>query len=238
LLFGNGNVDGPGYCTIGGLAGSGSLLLADTILFTGGTGYSNGIPVALTVGYNNSSTTYSGAMFGAGSLIKMGSGTLTLTGANSYAGNTTILGGSLELGQSIATLATNSTVSIAAGATLNLSVGGAINRVASLVTNGVPVADGVYGSANSGGFIVGPGSLVVGAAVPPPSPVHLTNSYSTGSLSLSWPAGQGWKLQMQTNGLSVGLSNNWVTITDGSGSSTNITVDASKPTSFFRLVYP
>ena len=72
----------------------------------------------------------------------------------------------------------------------------------------------------------------------PTGPVQLTNSVTGSTLNLSWPSGQGWRLQMQTNILSVGLGTNWVYITDGSGSSTNINVDASKPTVFFRLIYP
>ena len=43
---------------------------------------------------------------------------------------------------------------------------------------------------------------------------------------------------MQTNSLSTGLSSNWVYITDGSVSSTNITVDVTKPTVFYRLTHP
>ena len=57
-------------------------------------------------------------------------------------------------------------------------------------------------------------------------------------LEPGWPAGQGWRLQMQTNSLSIGLSTNWIYITDGSISSTNITVDPTKPTVFYRLRYP
>jgi autotransporter-associated beta strand protein len=118
LLFGNGTVDGPGYLTLGGLAGGGSVLLADTILFSGGAGYSTGAPVALTVGNNNSTTTYSGVMSGAGSLIKVGSGTMTLSGANTYTGNTTLNGGSLIL--SGGWLA-SSNISVATGKTLDVS---------------------------------------------------------------------------------------------------------------------
>lgn len=43
---------------------------------------------------------------------------------------------------------------------------------------------------------------------------------------------------MQTNGLTTGLGANWVYVTDGSISSTNITITPAKPTVFHRLVYP
>ncbi|MBI5132273.1 MAG: autotransporter domain-containing protein [Rhodopseudomonas palustris] len=60
---------------------------------------------ALTVGGNNLSTTVSGVIADGGasggtgaSLVKTGTGTLTLTGANSYTGGTTISAGSLQIG--------------------------------------------------------------------------------------------------------------------------------------------
>jgi hypothetical protein len=65
---------------------------------------------------------------------------------------------------------------------------------------------------------------------------HLTNSVTGSSLSLSW--GPGWKLQMQTNNLSAGLRANWVYVTDGTATSTNITINPNQPTAFYRLVYP
>ena len=53
----------------------------------------------LTVGSNNSSTEVSGLIEGSGgSLVKVGTGTLTLSGTNTYTGGTTISGGTLQLG--------------------------------------------------------------------------------------------------------------------------------------------
>ncbi|ARU16209.1 hypothetical protein A9D14_08360 [Croceicoccus marinus] len=65
--------------TIGSLSGSGEVIL----------------DAALTTGGNDASTTYAGAISGVGSLIKAGSGNLTLTGTNSYTGGTTVAGGTL-----------------------------------------------------------------------------------------------------------------------------------------------
>jgi hypothetical protein len=57
-------------------------------------------------------------------------------------------------------------------------------------------------------------------------------------LSLSWPAGQGWRLEYQTNALNKGLSTNWLPAAGSSINSTNITIDTTKPTVFYRLIYP
>jgi hypothetical protein len=72
----------------------------------------------------------------------------------------------------------------------------------------------------------------------PSLPATLTNSVSGGVLSLSWPAGQGWRLEQQTNALTVGLGTNWVEAAGSSVSSTNITINTTLPTVFYRLVYP
>jgi hypothetical protein len=81
-------------------------------------------------------------------------------------------------------------------------------------------------------YIAGP-NLLRGAIVPN-GPAYLTNSISGHTLSLSWPAGQGWRLEMETNVASP----NWVYLTNGSINSTNITVDPTRPSVFYRLTYP
>lgn len=228
---------GLGSVTLGALSGS-----ADVVLTGEDEGHatSGNDPIALTVGGNNASTTYAGGMSGAGSLTKAGTGTFTLTGANTYNGNTTINAGTLQLNQSVPVLNTNSTVSIASGAVLNLNNGAVTNIVNALMTNGVAVANGLYhAGVDLAPFLAGTGYIQV-ASVGPSSPEPITATYdgSTHILSLSWPAGEGWRLQMQTNSLSTGLSTNWDYITDGSVSSTNITIDPTKPTVFYRLRYP
>ena len=179
------------------------------------------------------SITLNGSVGGTGSLTKAGQDTLILGATNSYTGNTTVNAGTLEV--VVASIATNSTVSVAAGAVLQLDFA-ETNVVSGFKTNGVSLPVGVYNSGNVTN-ITGSGSLQV-VASGPSGPATIAKSYSGGVLSLSWPAGQGWRLQAQTNALSVGLKTNWVYVTDGSVSSTNITVDATKPTVFYRLTYP
>ncbi|NBP46334.1 MAG: hypothetical protein EBU72_14190, partial [Betaproteobacteria bacterium] len=70
----------------GGLTGTGNIV-------TGGAS-SN-----LTINQAGNST-YSGVISGAGSVTKLGAGTLTLSGANTYTGGTTVSAGTLALGAS------------------------------------------------------------------------------------------------------------------------------------------
>jgi autotransporter-associated beta strand protein len=156
--------------TIGSLAGAGSVTFGNGDLTTGG---------------NNASTTFSGVISGGGSIIKNGTGTLTLSGSNSNAGTTTINGGTLS-GNSIANFGSDSafgrgSFKINNGATLQytgatastdrtvvLNAGGGVidvtNAAATLTTN-----NGISGA---GGLTkTGSGTLTLSS----------TNSYSGGT---------------------------------------------------------
>jgi len=167
-----------------------------------------------------------------GGLIKIGSGTITMGGTNTYAGNTTVSNGTLAI--AVACIATNSTVTVASGAVLRLNFI-TTNRVGALFLNGVKQSPGVYKNANAPTYITGNGSLLV--PTPGPSgPAQLTGSLSGNLISLSWPAGQGWRLEYQTNALA---STNWTT---WPGSTTTnaawIPIDRVATSVFYRLVYP
>ena len=144
LIFATG-VTAP---TFGALAGSGNIALADGA----------GAAVALTVGGNNAGTTYSGVLSGSGSLTKNGGGTLTLSGANAYLGDTTVNSGVLAIARP--TLATNSTVIVAGSARLQLNFTGT-NTVAGLILNGVHQPPGIYDSTAGAPCLTGPGALQV-----------------------------------------------------------------------------
>ena len=171
-----------------------------------------------------------------GGLTKLGAGTLTLSGANTYNGTTTVSAGTLEVVQAV--LATNAAVSIASGSVLQLDFA-TTNQVNALVLNGVSQAPGVYNSSTTPTYITGTGSLLVQAG--PSGPAKLISSLSGNSLSLTWPAGQGWRLVGQTNSLSTGLNPSsaaWGAVPGVSDGSASISIDSTKPTVFYRLVYP
>ena len=72
------------------------------------------------------------------------------------------------------------------------------------------------------------------------TPTNLLTSVSGNTLTLSWPADHiGWRLQVQTNGLAIGLNTNW---SDVAGASATNSVDqAINPANgsvFYRMIYP
>ena len=83
------------------------------------------------------------------------------------------------------------------------------------------------------------GSIQVVNAVNTAPPV-MTNSYNAGTLTLSWPSDHlGWRLQVQTNALTTGITTNWLTWPNSTNlTSVSVQVDPTQPTVFFRLVYP
>lgn len=105
--------------TVGGLAGSQDFALQN----------SGSAAVALAVGNNGANTTYSGAMSGSGSLNKIGGGTLTLWGTNTYSGTTSINAGMLRVNGSV-----SGALGVAANATLGGS--GSVNGAATIQNNG------------------------------------------------------------------------------------------------------
>jgi fibronectin-binding autotransporter adhesin len=91
----------------------------------------------LTVGTSTGSTTFAGNLTGAGSLLKDGSSTLILSGANTYTGNTRIDAGTLALGVSN-TLADTSDVVFYGG---TLAVGGFSDVVGTLTLANTAILD-------------------------------------------------------------------------------------------------
>ncbi|MEH2513651.1 outer membrane autotransporter protein [Nitrobacteraceae bacterium AZCC 1564] len=159
--------------------GAGTLILTGANAYSGGTIVNGGILQGNTVGLqgnitNNASVvfdqtdngTYAGNISGTGSLIKSGSGDVTLSGTNTYSGGTTVNGGALlflsdaNLGASGAGITLNNgTIGTVNGSTVNQTV----NRPVTITNNGgfqVGAINGNPGVLTWGGVISGAGTLV------------------------------------------------------------------------------
>ncbi|ASM74311.1 outer membrane protein IcsA autotransporter [Pseudosulfitobacter pseudonitzschiae] len=133
------NVSALGTGTVA--VNGGSLNLASD-LSTGtltGTGDVTNGGHLLTVGGNNVSGTYAGVMSGDGGLTKNGTGTQTLSGVNTYTGDTTITAGVLHVATGGRAGATSGRISVASGGALEL--GGSV-----IVTNPMTISGNGSGS--------------------------------------------------------------------------------------------
>ena len=168
LVF-NSSVSGHAF-TFGGLSGVGGLLLEDNALNA----------VALSVGNNNANTTDAGALTGSGSLIKTGTGTLNLTGANTYTGSTTISLGTLEVsGGGMIT----QTSGVSVGSNATLAVDGTGSSVTSLGQLAVGSGTGTGTLNLQNGGVVNAGTLGDGTLV------LATGTASSGTLNVGGISG-------------------------------------------------
>jgi autotransporter-associated beta strand protein len=130
--------------TFGGLSGSGSLTLQDNAAN----------PVALSVGNSGASTSFAGVLSGSGSLTKIGTGKLTLSGTNSYLGNTTINAGTLTLGTS-GSIGSSPLIDVNSGATFDVSA----------LTSGVGLGNAQ--TLQGAGTVVGSVTAAIGSHISP-----------------------------------------------------------------------
>jgi autotransporter-associated beta strand protein len=97
-------------------------------------------------------------------ILKIGDGTLTLSGANTYTGDTLVQDGVLRFTSN--TLSSMGDVSLYTGGVLNLDTSSAQSTIDQLFLDGVGKLPGIYGAVGSGAkfetpLITGSGTLVV-----------------------------------------------------------------------------
>ena len=153
-------VSGASTYNLGGLKGTRGLALGAN---------------SLAIGANNESTIYTGVLSGQGGLSKAGSGVLTLTGANTYSGGTTISTGTLQVGQG------GSTGSLAGNVTNNATL--AFNRSNAVSYTGVVSGVGALTKAGSGALTLTGANTYSGATTVSAGSLVVNGNISTSSLT-------------------------------------------------------
>ena len=170
----------------------------------------SGVSNNATLVFNrNDSTGFSKAISGTGNLTQAGSGTLTLTGANSYSGATSITAGTLTLGAGGAL--GSSTVDIAAGAVLSLgrtdvfTVANNISGAGTLRQSAAGTATLSGVNTNTGIVEAAAGTLLFSGANALSSSVSSLNA--TGGSTLSFADGTASTTTLSTGSVAVASSN-------------------------------
>jgi fibronectin-binding autotransporter adhesin len=206
-------------------AGNGSFAVADGAAFAvtnalaaTNTSFLSALVSSLTLGssgttimeFDSVNNTITPVINCSGSLTVNGTGTVKIIGTNS-----------LIAGNIYPLITANGGITGSGGFTLSLPPG----ITANLVTNG-------------GNTI----ALNVTSIASPinTNPTNITISVSGGNLTLSWPADHtGWRLQVQTNSLNVGLSTNWFTVANSTNvNSVVVPINPANASVFYQLIYP
>lgn len=196
---------------------------------------SSATAATLTTGINNASTTFDGRLTGAVSLVKVGTGTLNLTGASTTTGSFTVNGGTLNLtfGRAFASQDGAGAVSDYLPASAPLTLGGGTfqltgrnNGTATSLSAGTWVAgQPLIAVASTAGLA--PGQLVTGTNIPPGAfVVSVLNT--TQFIISALPSGTGSGTAMIATANSFTTSQTFAGLTLNPGaSSVTVTIPAS-----------
>ncbi len=202
LWFGTAVTSSINSATLGGLKGSRNIVLVNSNTTTPSA-------VALTVGNNNSSNTYSGTLSGAGSFIKSGTGTQTLSGVSTYTGSTTVNAGTLLV---TGGLSASSAITVNNGGKFSLGSSVTLSNEITVSSGGRIGGNGTYSDAS--GIILGSGAI----AAPGDSPGNTT--YAT---DLTLQSGAVYEWELGAYGTVAGVDSDLLTI---SGAGNVLTFDS------------
>ncbi|QIF04877.1 autotransporter-associated beta strand repeat-containing protein [Roseimicrobium sp. ORNL1] len=155
------------------------------------------------VNFNRSDTAlaFSNVISGAGNVSQIGTGTVALTGLNTYTGTTTVTSGNLQVGSSLVGQ-TGTGATLVNGSSAVLSGTGTVQGAATVILGSLRPGD-------NGGASIGTLKFASGLTFAPPTSVTIAN------LTLGSSSGVGDKIDI-TGGLSLNGNSN-IAVTFGSG---------------------
>ena len=225
--------------TVGDATHSGVVKLLGANTYAGGTAVSNGTLLV-------SGSLAAGAVTVSGGATLGGTGTIGgpvnwLPGAAAWfsSGAPLTVSGALTLNNNPVTINVPGAAPLAAGA-YTLATYAAAGSTGSFSTNFVVTGAGIA-SGNLLTLATGGGAVMLNvASLVNPTPTNIVSTLSGNLLALSWPMDHtGWRLQVQTNSSSAGLTTNWFTWPNSTmTNSVSILINPANPTVFFRMVYP
>lgn len=179
VISGTGTVTKTGSSTLsftgshsstGTLAVNGGMLSVGTGGVTGSIASDVSVSAGAVLQFNRSANlTYNGVVSGAGTLVKAGTGEISLTGANTLTGGITVSAGTLNVGNGGTTGSIATNVSVSSGASLEfdrsnaLTYSQVISGGGSVVKSGSATLTLDGANTNTGTFTVGGGTLSVGS---------------------------------------------------------------------------
>jgi autotransporter-associated beta strand protein/T5SS/PEP-CTERM-associated repeat protein len=205
--------------------GSGTATLTGANSYSGGTTISAGRLVGTTtslqrnivnnadVAFSQSTNgTYSGVMSGNGSLTKLGSGTVTLTGSNSYSGGTTITTGRLIGTTSSIRGDINNAAAVSFDQSTNGTYSGALSGTGSLTKLGAGAVTLEGNNSYSGSTIIDNGDLKVNGSIANSAVTINSNGSLSGSGTVGGISGAGSINPGNSPGI---LTASWIDPSDG-----------------------
>ncbi|NIK87129.1 autotransporter-associated beta strand protein [Rhizomicrobium palustre] len=189
----SGVMSGAGGLTIKDGIGGGKVIFTGANTYTGGTTINSGAVLQIGIGgttgsiagnvndlgtliFNrNDAITYANVISGTGGLIQAGSGTLTLTGTNTYTGGTTIGAGTLQIGDG------NTSGSIAGDIVNNAAL--AFNRSDAITFAGAISGTGALTQAGSGTLVLTGANTYTGGTTIGAGTLQIGDGNASGSIA-------------------------------------------------------
>jgi autotransporter-associated beta strand protein len=143
------------------------------------------------VGFLNRSTIYSNSFIGTNSLVKVGTGTLTLNGTVTFQGNTTVSNGTLAIVSNTAALDGSTNITVITGSTLDMTGFTSYSPSATLTLGGNATFDTTYPPAPINQTLAGGGTVkgaileLAGSTIAPGDSATATgNLTATGTVTI------------------------------------------------------